>query len=264
MKHFFATIWMLAAALTAAGETAQERGKRVVNEALEALGGKQFLAVQDRVESGRVYSFYRDELKGLSRATVYTRYLQAPVPGSVAQRERQSFGKEENSAVLFSDGKGYEITFRGARPLPDETIARYADSTMRNIFYILRMRLNEPGLVMESRGAEVEDNQPVEIVDITDAENRVVTVYFHRSTKLPVKQIYFRRDDKTRDRFEEVTVFSKYRDVGGGVQWPFNMERKRDGEKVFEIYSESVSINQGLTDNRFTLPGNIKILPKAR
>jgi hypothetical protein len=135
---------------------------------------------------------------------------------------------------------------------------------MRNIFYILRMRLNEPGLVMESRGAEVEDNQPVEIVDITDAENRVVTVYFHRSTKLPVKQIYFRRDDKTRDRFEEVTVFSKYRDVGGGVQWPFNMERKRDGEKVFEIYSESVSINQGLTDNRFTLPGNIKILPKAR
>jgi hypothetical protein len=261
MKSFLFGILLLTAA---SAETMQERGKRVVNEALAALGGKNFLTVEDRVETGRVYSFYRDELKGLSRATVYTRYLSGPASGQVAQRERQSFGKEETSAVLFSDGKGYEITFRGARPLPDDTVARYADSTLRNIFYILRMRLNEPGLVIESRGSEVEDNQPVEVVDITDADNRVVTVYFHRSTKLPVKQVYFRRDPKTGDRFEEVTVFSKYRDVGGGVQWPFTMERKRDGEKVYEIYSESVMVNQGLTDNRFTLPGNIKILPKAR
>ena len=32
-------------------------------------------------------------------------------------------------------------------------------------------------------------NTPVEIVDITDADNNVVTVYFQQTTKLPVRQV---------------------------------------------------------------------------
>jgi hypothetical protein len=91
-----------------------------------------------------------------------------------------------------------------------------------------------------------------------------LTVYLHQSTKLPVYQSFVRRDPKTRDRFEEVTVYSKFRDVGDGVQWPLAVERKRNGEKTFEIYSESTTINNGLSDQLFTLPGDMKILPKAR
>ena len=47
-------------ALAAMGaENAHERGKRVVNEALQAVGGKAFLAMEDRTETGRAYSFFR-------------------------------------------------------------------------------------------------------------------------------------------------------------------------------------------------------------
>ena len=251
-------------ALTAPAETIQERGKRIVNEALEALGGERFLSMRDRVETGRAYSFYRDELRGLSVATIYTRYLDKAPEGALAQRERQAFGKDEYSSVLFTDGKGYEVTFRGARPVPDETLARYTETTMRNIFYIFRNRLTEPGMVFESRGTEIQNNQPVEIVDITGSDNDTVTVYFHRSTKLPVRQAFYRRNPVTRERMEEVTIFSKYRDVGGGVMWPFAIERLRNGDKVFEMYSESVAINQNLTDEKFTLSAQMKILPKAR
>ena len=107
--------------LTAArsAETREERGKRVVNEALEALGGQAFLNVEDRVETGRAYSFYREQLSGLSIARIYTRYL-APVPGKIALRERQAFGKDQSSAVLFTEAGAWEITFRGARPLDDQ------------------------------------------------------------------------------------------------------------------------------------------------
>jgi hypothetical protein len=253
-----------ACALTAPAETIQERGKRIVNEAVEALGGQKYLAMQDRVESGRAYSFYREELKGLSVATIYTRYLEMAGPGELAQRERQSFGKDEYSSVLFTGGKGYEITFRGARPVPDDTLTRYEMTTRRNIFYILRTRLKEPGLVFESRGREIEANQPVEIVDITDADNHTVTVSFHHTTKLPTRQVYYRRDPITKDRMEEVTIFSKYRDVGDGVMWPFSIERKRNGEKIYEMYADKVAINQGITDDKFSLPTDMKILPKAK
>jgi hypothetical protein len=254
---------LLLTALLAPAETKQERGKRVVDEALAALGGDHYLAMRDRVESGRVYSFYRERLSGLSRATIYTRYLvrpEPPSPGVFAIRERQAFGKSEESATLFAEGQGWDITFRGARPLDEKLVARYKDSTLHNIFYILRQRLGEPGLIFESQGSDVYENQPVEIVDITDADNRVVTVYFHQSTKLPIRQIYYRRDPLTKERDEEVSVFSKYRDVGHGVQWPFTIQRQRNGDKTFEIYSDSVTVNRDLTDNMFTLPGDMKIL----
>jgi hypothetical protein len=260
----YRSVLLLVCALAARGETIQERGKRVADEAVAALGGDKFLAMRDRVESGRAYSFYRERLRGLSVATIYTRYLDMAPAGALAQRERQSFGKDEYSSLLFTDGKGFEITFRGARPMPEETVQRYYETAKRNVFYILRARLKEPGLVFESRGSEIQDNQPVEIVDITDADNQTTTVSFHASTKLPVRQVFVRRDPKTRDRMEEVTYFSKYRDAGGGVMWPYAIERQRNGEKIYEMYADSVAVNQNLTDDKFTLPGNMKILPPAK
>jgi hypothetical protein len=161
------------------------------------------------------------------------------------------------------DGQGWEVTFRGARPLAADRVSRYRDTTRHNIFYILRNRLKESGLIIESRGADVVANTPVEIVDITDANNETTTVYFHKSTKLPVRQSFFRRDAKTRERDEELTIFSKYRDIGGGVQWPFVVQRERNGEKIFEMYAETVTMNQGLPDPIFELPANMKKLKRV-
>jgi hypothetical protein len=249
--------------VAAAAETAAERGKRVVDEALRALGGDAFLHMQDRVESGRGYGFYREELSGLAVVKIYTRYL-APVPGQIAIRERDAQGKKEDSVVLFTENGAWEVTFRGARPLTDLRYANYKDGTLRNIFYILRQRLDEPGLAFYSRGMDMYENRPVEIVDITDAANRTVTVYFDQLTKLPVRQTFKRRNPEYKDFDTEVTVYSKYRDVGGGVQWPCATLRQRNGEKILEVYSDSVTINHGLKDDLFTLPGNLKILPQPK
>ena len=252
------------AAVSLGAETKAERGKRVIDEALAALGGDKYLAMQDRLESGRAYSFYRDRLTGLSVSRIYTRNLEKPAANGIAQRERQTFGKDEDYYLLFTDTGGYEVTFRGARPLPTERSARWVEMTRRNIFYIFRHRLKEPGMIFESRGAEVWQNTPVEIVDITDADNNIVTVYFQQSTKLPVRQVSVRRNPTTREKTDEVAVFSKFRDVGGGVHWPFNILVERNGEKAFEMYSESVVINQNLADNLFTLTTETKVLPPPK
>lgn len=253
--------------LCAYAETNEQRGKRVIDEALAALGGRNYLAIQDRVESGRAYSFYHENLTGLALAKIYTRYLTRPEPpetGFLGVRERQAFGKKQEDVILFTQDGGYELTFRGARPLPDTRVTQYRDSTRRNIFYILRQRLGEPGMVFESRGTDFYENRPVEIVDVSDADNETVTVYFDQLSKLPTRQSFFRRDPITKDKIEEVTIFSKYRDVGGGVKWPFSIRRERNGEKIFEIFSEHVEINQGLKDNLFTLPADMKILKKEK
>ena len=257
-----------AAVLAAAGlvicsgaETNQERGKRVLSECVEAMGGDRFVNMQNREEGGRAYSFYREQLSGLSFATIYTEYQTgvADTAHNLALRERQNFGKNQDNGVLFGEKEAWEVTFRGARPLTQERFERYKDTTLHDIFYILRVRFKEPGMIFESRGADVLQNVAVDIVDITDSENRTTTVYFDQITKLPVRQRFERRDPKTRLVDEEITVYSKYREVAG-VQWPYAITRERNGEKIFQIFSDRVEINRPLKPSLFDLPSNIKVL----
>ncbi len=248
------TVW----AALAAGQAqtaADARAKRVIDDAVAALGGEKFLNMQDRVETGRAYSFYHEGLSGLSIAKIYTRYLAVPPQKSgvdLGLRERLSFGKNEETATVFREDAASNLNWRGAKAVPKDEFERYRDTTLRSIFYILRQRLHEPGLIFESRGSDVVDHVPVEVVDITDSENRVVTVYFHQTTKLPVKQTFSWRDPNTRDRDDEVTRFARYREIPGGIQWPQEITRERNGEKIYQIFADSVTVNQDLTDDLFS------------
>jgi hypothetical protein len=261
MKYRALTLGM-ACALVLNAETAQERGKRLIDECLQAVGGDTYAHMQNRVEAGRAYSFYRERLSGLSVATIYTRYDSGveDTAHNLAQHERQNFDKKQDFGVLFGANDAWDVTFRGARPLPTDTYERYKDTTLHDVFYILRVRLHEPGMIFEGRGADVLDNVPVEIIDITDADNRVTTVYIHQTTKLPVRQLFYRRDPVTKDRNEEVTLFTKYRQVDG-IQWPFTIERERNKEKIFQIFSNEVEVNsKKAVDSLFALPSGIKML----
>jgi hypothetical protein len=264
MRNFAILFLAVAAVAGAADETRQERGKRVVNEAVQALGGNAFLNMEDRIETGRMYSFYREQISGFSNAIVYTRYLK-PAPGKLAQREHQIFGKKQDEGgLLFTEEGAWDITFHGARPFDDQRWKNYQENTRRNIFYLLRERLNEPGLSFYSQGSDLYERMPVEIVDITDANGVTITVYFDKSTKLPIRQTYRKRNTEFKDFDNEVSVFGKFRDVGGGVKWPYDVKRERNGEKIYEMYSESVEINKSLKDSLFTLPANLKVLPKPK
>jgi len=258
-RHFAGTL-LAAAAMRA--ETPEERGNALKDKLVKALGGEQFLNMRDRTEEGRAYSFYREQLSGLSVVKIYTKYQEKPGPGDFpAVRERQAFGKKEDDAILFVEGAVHEVTYRGARPLADDRLQRYIETTNRNILYIVRKRLREPGMIFESPGGDVIENQPVQVLKVTDPQNRTVTVYLHRSTFLPVLQRFSLMDPILKERREEVTRFNKYRSVSG-VMWPYDIQRERDGEKIFQMFAEAVTVNNNLPDKLFMLPSGIKILKK--
>jgi hypothetical protein len=134
---------------------------------------------------------------------------------------------------------------------------------MRNVFYILRQRLNEPGMTLYAQDSDFFEHRPVDVVEFTDADNLTVTVYFDQSSKLPVRQSFRRRNPEYKDFDTEVSLFAKYRDIDG-VKWPQTIVRQRNGEKVFEMYSDHVEMNANLPDSLFTLGANVKVLPKAK
>ena len=264
MKRILGLLAMAAVCAAQPAETRQARAKRVVDEALDALGGYAFMHMEDRVETGRSYSFDNGKLAGTIRTSIYTRYL-APVPGKVAELEKDAFGPpdESTSGLLYTLEGDWDYTFHGARPIEDQRLIEHTDNVLRNIFYILRQRLNEPGMSLYSQGGDLWENRAVEVVDITDGDNNTVTVYFSKNDKVPVRQSFRRRNTTYNDFDTETTIFAKYHEQQG-IQWPMDIRRDRNGVKVFEMYTDLVEINKGLKDSVFTLPPKLKVIPKGK
>jgi hypothetical protein len=243
------------------GQTSsQVRGLEIARKSIQALGGDAFRFMPGRTEVGRAYSFYREKISGLDIAHISTKYLPAQENGALRMKQRQVFGKKQDSWVILTDTGAWQVNYKGATPLPAERVRQFTDSTLHEIFYILRARIDEPGMSFESHGRDVVENQPVEVVEIYDSENRSVTVWFHQDTLLPVKQRFKRWDDLIKDQREEVTRYTKYREAGNGVMWPHDTQRERDKEKTFELYSDKVTIGGNLEDRLFGLPPGIDIL----
>ena len=253
----YAALLIFCAALAPAQVLNDPRARKAVDDAVAALGGPRFLAMHDRVETGRAYSFYRNNISGLSVATIFTQYADIPPDKSgsvVGAREREVFGKkEEFGYVLFREDGAWDVTFKGPTPMEPDRVDNYNRTTLNDVLYFLRMRLKEPGLTFDWRGSDVIENQPVNIVDITDSENRKITAYFNIDTHLPVRETWSWRDPKTHDRNDEITRYAIYRE-DNGVMWPQQITRERNGEKKAQIFSESVLIDQNLPDAIFTKP----------
>lgn len=243
-------------------ETRQARAKRVVDQAVEALGGQAFLHMNDFVQSGRSYSFDNGKLAGTILTTIYTRYL-PPVAGKAEILEKDAYGKDESSGSLFTMDGAWEYNFHGIRVMDAERLKNFKDSTLRNIFYILRQRLQEPGLSLYSQGADLWENRPVEVVDITDGDNNTTTVYFGQMDKVPVRQVFRRRNTTYNDFDTEVTLYAKYHE-SQGINWPMDIRRDRNGVKVYEMYSDSAEFNKDFNDSVFALPPKLKMMKQGK
>lgn len=243
-------------------ETRQEQGKRLVFESLQALGGDAFLKMRNLTQAGRAYAFYRQNLSGLA---VFTRYddfgpMRDDAPADWLPVSRRDIYTEKGDYyALFKNGQGWEVTFRGARPLPAERVEQYRDSMRRNYFYFLRYRLDEPDLYFYYKGTEIINNVPTDAIDISDRDGESITVYLRMSDHLPVQQVYLRRDPKTRIPYEEKSIYSKYRAVDG-VTLPWNIRQERDGEKIFEFFGNAAQINQQLDASLFELGKEVPVL----
>jgi hypothetical protein len=123
------------------------------------------------------------------------------------------------------------------------------------------MRLHEPGVIIEHHGLDVADNQRVERIDILDDADRSISVYLNADTKLPVMQRYMRFDPFYKEKIEEVTRWSKYRQIGG-LTWPLTVVREHDGEMIYQMFSDRFSINNNFDPKLFQLPQGMQTLKK--
>lgn len=261
LKSCLAAAAALLCATAAAAQNTPDKGRQIIDRAVQALGGDHFLHLQNVVSLGRGYGFFHDQLSGFELEKSVIEYLPSTGPG-LRVRQRVLGGKKQDYSVLYLPDGGYDLTFRGVRPLPDDQLQRYRRSMRNNFLYIARERLNEPGLQIDFVGSDVYIATHVEIVDITDSTDQVVRVYFDHNTGLPIHETYNWFDPEMKAHNDEAIEFDKYRDAGG-VMWPFSIERESNGYKVSQFFADKVDVDQPMAPGFFDLPAGVKVLKKV-
>ena len=264
-RQALAVVAPLFLTVSARSQSKQEQGRQLVEKAFQAMGGEAFLNVHNQVASGRAYSFYNAQVGGLARITVYDRFepmLSEAPAGWLPVSRREIYNEKGDYYTLFQNGKAWEVTFQGARPIPEDMLERYRLGTQRDFLYFLRYRRNEAGLYYYSPGMEIVDNTPTDVIEITDYDGDTIKVYVRQSDGLPYMGLYTRRDPKTRIPYEEKTIWSKYKPSGNGVVLPWNIRRERDGEKVYEQFAGQLDTNVDIDADIFELPRGVKELPQ--
>jgi hypothetical protein len=263
LKPTLLSVFVLAAAINAQTPAPPNKSKQIVDQAVRALGGDNFLNMRTRHSGGRIYGFFHDQMSGHDIVNFYTQYLDDKDLKGVHVREREVLGKKQDYSYLYLPDQAFDITFRGARPIDDEPWQRYARTTTNDILYWLRFRYTEPGMQYDYIGDQVLITNHVDVVDITDANDKTIRIYFDFNTKLPVRETYSWLDPETKERNDETYDYDKWRDAGNGVKWPFTVQRSHNGYKTFQFFADKVEVDGELPPDIFELPKGAQILKKV-
>ena len=230
-----------AAANVPADQENAGKAKRLLEQAIQALGGRAYLDGQDMTQQGRTYSFHHGQPN--SAGILFWRFYKFP------DKERVELTKQRDVAYVINADKGYEITYKGTTSQDPKVLADSLRRRAHSLEWVLRKWLNDPSVAFFYDGPAVAAEKPAEQVTIMRQDDSV-TLYLDAGTHLPLKKSFSWRDPMDKLRNTEDEVYDNYRPVSG-IQTPFSITRFLNGDMSNQRFLNSVSFNTGLSDSLF-------------
>lgn len=224
-------------------EASAAKAKRLVQQSIQALGGAAYLGVRDVYAVGRFAQFgHSGDLTGYE---IFYDYVKMP------DKERTEISKKRNIIEVYSGDHGWVLDKAGVEEQPADALAAHVSDAKKDIDYVFRYRLNEPGMIFRYAGPDLVDLKESDWVELTDSDGHVMRFALERATHLPLRAVYIYRDPATRERTQEVDYYSNYQPVQG-VQTPFQITGERNGQKFSQIFLDECKYNTNLADELFT------------
>ena len=244
---------LLASLLLSVHETApaqdEERIQKLFRDAIDAMGGEQFVKVNDIVSEGNYFAFDRDgNSSGLIKYNDFTK---------LPDKSRNELGnkKKERDVVVFNLEKSEGWILEGQKETrdasPDE-MKEFGKLIKHSFDLIFRTRYKDPANKLFYLGAGEGSDVSLEVVKLLDPENDEVTIYFDRLTKLPAK-IESRGLDKRGVQLRTVQEFSQWH-VIQGIKTPLRTDIFVNGRKAQQLFVLKISYNNSLPDDFFGKP----------
>ena len=269
MSRIFIFLLLIAAAVAQTAPAAKpitpedensRKARTVIDQAIKALGGHEYLTARTKGEEGRYFTFYHGDSRGTGIPFgLYTKYPDKQrleilkvksyhfllfSVGGIASKDKSDI------VVIHNADKAYEVTFKGTAKEDPKITSAFIRRREHSLDTVLRHWINEPGVAFFYEGQAVASEKPAEQVSVTNAKNDSVTLYFDVTTHLPIKTSYTWRDPQDKFRNTEEEVFDNYKPVQG-VMTPHSITRYLNGDMSYQRYINTVIFNNELPDNLF-------------
>jgi hypothetical protein len=223
-------------------QESEAKAKEILSKAIQALGGEAYLKLQDVQRMGRFYQFRKDDLKGAGHFLAYEKF---------PSKSRFELGKKGEIVNINDGDKGWKIEYKVVKDQSPEEIENFKIGLKHNLDYILRYRLDEPGMRLRYLGKTRANLDELEGVQLIDQDNDRMKIFVNAATFLPTRMDFRSPAFGKRGPTDDERHYYNYHAVEG-VQFPYSTVRFANGFKASEFQVESVKVNLALPDAFFT------------
>jgi hypothetical protein len=220
---------------------------------IEAMGGQAWLSVKNRYQHGHIAGFYHG----------------VPNPGTLEvfdyhawpDRDRIDATKKRDVVTFYVGREGWELTYRGKRPVPQEQVDEYLLRRDHSIETAMKVWLNDPKTILVYEGQRLAARHLADQVTLISADNEAVTIMIDAQTHLPVKREFKSRDPVYKDLNTDSEEYDDYHEFNG-IPTPMRITRYKNDEIVRQYYIDKVEYNQDLGADFWDVNGVARRLKK--
>ena len=158
---------------------------------------------------------------------------------------------QRNIIEVYNTDKGWTLDRGGVAEAPTADVIRFQEGIKKDVGNILRHRIHEADMSFRYAGIDIVDLHEVDWVELTDSEDRTLRIAIDRSSHLPIRRDVEQRNPTTRAITKETDLYSNYHPIDG-IQTPFQIQRDRNGMKIYQVFFDSCQYNTGLPASLFT------------
>jgi hypothetical protein len=220
----------------AAGKNAQQ-ARAALEAMIKALGGDAWLNMQNEMMEGHVAAFFHGT-PDLGTTETFE-YHQWP------DHDRIEVTKHRDVVEFFVGRQGWEVTYRGKKPMDKEILDEYLRRRDHSIETAVKVWMKEPNTILVFEGQHLAERHLADQVTLISPENESVTILMDAQTHLPLRRVFEWRDPVYHDKNSDAEEYDDYHTIQG-FPTPFTISRFKNDDQVRQYYVTKVSYNQTL------------------
>lgn len=222
-----------------------KRGRNLLGQMVAALGGEAWLNRKTMFMHGHTASFFRGQ-PTLSTVDFwnYKQFADTSTSPPKPEGERIEFTKKRDIVQIWTAANGYEITYKGNKPLPKDQVEEFLMRRSHSLESIIGNWLKQPGVEVLYEGTTSVERRMADKVTILGANNDAVTIELEASTHLPLRRTYQSRNAQFKDYDEDSEQYDDYHLIQG-IQTPLTLSRYHNGDLANQRFI--IDVTYGIT-----------------
>ena len=252
-------IFFYPASAFSSDDSNEAMARKIIDEAVQGMGGEAYLGV-DRIQSSGRYFWFNKGRKYFQRYQDWS--VMSPV---VKSRVQLGKGKQEYLEIVNLEvNKGWKRESEKFIELfTEEDLSEFKRMVRHDLDYLLRERLSEEGMSLFYYGSDdISGSGLYKAIEFVDSRSDSIIVYFNLDDSRPAKTEYY-SVDRNGVRHKKEQEFYNWHEFQG-VTVPLRIDTYTDGELSSQRFVEEISFNNVFFETLFLRPEGEEWKPGTR